>query len=368
MNTFKKRILVLTGVIYFFAIIFTINDAWLYHIPIAKVTKIETDVQGEVSSTRGTKETKYKQEMQAVILNGRSRGKKISLSNDYTNTRMIGENYHKGDKILLSGTVENVGKGIQGRKRDTEFVVLLGFLICILVVTLGRQGILTIATVVVNIMVFVIAILKSGDTTNLLKDCSQVVVFFAIFTLLILNGLHKKTVAAIISTVCVLGLIMGIFDVVAAHVEELDYSTMEYMDIRSVDYPDEVFRAEILLTGLGAIMDVAVAIAAALSEIVRQNPKATYIELFNSGRKIGYDIMGTMINVLMCVLICGLIPMCLIRMNNGYSLITIVRLYIPCEICRFLVESIGIVLTIPISICITSLLMKIRIRGSRKYD
>ena len=364
MNIFMKKVCVVTGAIYLCVIIFTINDSWLYRTPIAKITKIETNVQDEVSSTRGTKEIKYKQDMQVVILNGKSKGKEISLSNEYTDTGMIGEKYHNGDKILLSGTKENIGKGIRGLKRDTEFVVLLGFLIWLLVVILGMQGILTIVTVAVNIIVFVIAVIKSGNITSLLRDCTQAVFFFCIFTLLVLNGFHKRTVAAIISTLCVLAMIIGIFDIVAAHVEELDYSAMEYMDIRSIDYPDDVFRAEILLTGLGAIMDVAVAISVALDEIVKQNPKVTYLELFKSGRKIGYDIMGTMINVLMCVLICGLIPMCLIRMNNGYSLVTIIRLYIPCELCRFLVESIGIVLTIPISIFITSLLMKICVRGS----
>ena len=54
-------------------------------------------------------------------------------------------------------------------------------------------------------------------------------------------------------------MIMGIFDVVISHSAELDYSTMEYLG--SIDNPDEIFHAEILLSGLGAIMDVAVAIA-----------------------------------------------------------------------------------------------------------
>ena len=69
--------------------------------------------------------------------------------------------------------------------------------------------------------------------------------------------------------------------------------------------------------------------------------------------------MGTMINVLLFVFSCGLIPMCLIRMNNDVSLITIIKLHIPCELCRFLVESIGIVLAIPISILVTSVMIKV---------
>ena len=54
-------------------------------------------------------------------------------------------------------------------------------------------------------------------------------------------------------------------------------------------------------------MDVAVAIATALSEIIRKKPDVTFLQLFKSGREIGYDIMGTMINVLLFVFVCGLI-------------------------------------------------------------
>lgn len=166
------------------------------------------------------------------------------------------------------------------------------------------------------------------------------------------------------STLCVLVLIMGMFDLVIRHVQELDYSTMEYLG--SIDNPDDMFHAEILLSGLGAIMDVAVAIAAALGEIVKQKPDVTFLELFKSGRKIGYDIMGTMINVLLFVFGSGLIPTFLIRMNNDIRFVTIVKLYIPCELCRFLVESIGIVWTIPVSIFITAIFMKLSVKKRRK--
>ena len=191
------------------------------------------------------------------------------------------------------------------------------------------------------------------------RVCNKMVIAFAIVTLFCMNGCNKKTVSALLSTLCVLAMVMTVFSLVVHHTEELDFSTMEYLDLRSIDNPEEIFYAEILLSGLGAIMDVAVAIAAALGEIVKQKPDVTFLELFKSGRKIGYDIMGTMINVLLFVFGSGLIPTFLIRMNNDVSLITIIKLHIPCELCRFLVESIGIVLAIPISILVTSVMMKV---------
>ena len=49
------------GLIYLIAVIFVMNDAWLYQTPIAKLTKVETSIAGENKSTRGTQEIKYKQ-------------------------------------------------------------------------------------------------------------------------------------------------------------------------------------------------------------------------------------------------------------------------------------------------------------------
>ena len=111
-----------------------------------------------------------------------------------------------------------------------------------------------------------------------------------------------------------------------------------------------MYWTDIMLTGLGAIMDVAVTISAATGEIVRKNPDVSLRKLIHSGREIGYDIMGTMINVLLFVLASGMIPMFILKMNNDVSFITIVRYHIPYDICRFLIESIGIVLAIPVSV------------------
>ena len=266
----KRKLYCILGILYLLCIIFVANDAWLYSTPIAKLTKVETSVSGEETGTRGTKEKKYKQNIQGVILNGENKGKTISFTNEYTYTGMMKQPYHKGDKVLLNGTSKRMGSGIRG---------------------------LTILTVIFNVTVFAIGFWKAGDTSNVLEMCSRLVILFAVITLVGLNGIHKKTWAALFTTLIVLVMIMGIFDVVIHHAEDLDYSTMEYLG--SIENPDEIFHAEILISGLGAIMDVAVAIAASLSEIVEKKSEVIFLELFKSGREIGYDIMGTMINVLL---------------------------------------------------------------------
>ena len=154
------------GLIYLIAVIFVMNDAWLYQTPIAKLTKVETSIAGENKSTRGTQEIKYKQKIRGVILNGTNKGKIVDFSNEYTYTGMLKQKYHKGDKVLLNGSESNVGSSIQSVKRDTELVVLLGLLIFALMTIAGKKGVLTIITVGINIVIFSVGFLKSGDDAD----------------------------------------------------------------------------------------------------------------------------------------------------------------------------------------------------------
>ena len=106
-------------------------------------------------------------------------------------------------------------------------------------------------------------------------------------------------------------------------------------------------------------MDVSVSMSATLNELIVKDPNISYKQLFRSGREVGHDIMGTMTNVLLFTYICGLIPLVLIEMKNGISLITIIKLHIPFEISRFLIGGIGIVISIPISLGVSILLFKV---------
>lgn len=357
----KKRKIWWYGILavcYLFAIIFVVNDTWLYQMPVVRVKQIVTTEAGTEQGTHGTDVKKYTQKMTGNILNGTHKGETVEMTSTYTETEMLNQEYRKGDCVFLDGTIEDPGTAIRGMKRDSYLVVMIGFLILTLVIIAGKQGMLIILTLIMNIFIFMIGFSHSGNLTDILSVCNKMVIAFAIVTLFCMNGCNKKTVSALLSTLCVLAMVMTVFSLVVHHTEELDFSTMEYLDLRSIDNPEEIFYAEILLSGLGAIMDVAVDISTALSEIIKLKPEISFRQLFRSGREIGHDIMGTMINILLFVYISGLIPMCLIRMNNDVSFLTIIRLHIPCELCRFFVESIGIVLAIPVSVLITSGILK----------
>ena len=110
---------------------------------------------------------------------------------------MMKQPYHKGDKVLLNGTSKRMGSGIRGLKRDTELMILIGFLMFILIIVAGRQGALTILTVIFNVAVLQL-VLESGRYIKCAGNVQQAGDSFAVITLVGLNGIHKKTWAALL--------------------------------------------------------------------------------------------------------------------------------------------------------------------------
>ncbi|MDF2989087.1 MAG: YibE/F family protein, partial [Eubacterium sp.] len=79
--------------------------------------------------------------------------------------------------------------------------------------------------------------------------------------------------------------------------------------------------------------------------------------LVRSGKEIGKDIMGTMANILVFAYISGSIPMIVLWLKNGYSTFNILSYNLSLEIIRALTGSIGIVVSIPITLYISIFLL-----------
>jgi len=59
-----------------------------------------------------------------------------------------------------------------------------------------------------------------------------------------------------------------------------------------------LLAAGMIVSCLGAVMDVAISIASSIQEIKIANPNYSVQHLFKSGMNVGRDIMGTMTNTL----------------------------------------------------------------------
>ena len=113
----------------------------------------------------------------------------------------------------------------------------------------------------------------------------------------------------------------------------------------------------LLISSLGAVMDVAMSIASAIAEIHAQNPALTRGQLFKAGMHVGRDMMGTDSNTLILAFAGGSISM--LVLDYAYSLPyrqIINSNNIGIAIMQGLSGSFGIVLAVPVTVALAVLL------------
>ena len=121
--------------------------------------------------------------------------------------------------------------------------------------------------------------------------------------------------------------------------------------------PGELLFSGILISSLGAVMDVAMSIASAIEEIYRQNNKLSRKELFKSGMNVGKDAMGTMSNTLILAFVGTSINMVVTIYAYNYSYLYIINLLkIGIEIIQGVAGSMAIIYTVPIVSFVSSFL------------
>jgi uncharacterized membrane protein len=283
------------------------------------------------------------------VRNGEYKGKEIILENIFAYSGIKTEEYRVGDRIfvnlqsddgILSGTITGV-------KRDTYIALLLGVFMMGLLLVAPRKGFLTVVSVIINLAVFITCINIYGKNEDFSQLWVYMVIAFCSVTLLLVSGLRRKTLGAIISSFITVFVIWGLYSLLSRFTEKPPYEMMEY--ITGPEYLGDIFMASVIVGSLGAIMDVAITINSTVNELISTAESITIKELVASIREIGLDIMGTMINVLFFSYMSGALPQVILEFKNGYSLYSLVNFSIYFEVIRFLLGSIGIVLAIPIS-------------------
>lgn len=349
-NKFSIYILLL---LIFFLLLFYFGDRneGLYKRTIAKVLSVSnTNVKS--SSTNVLTEPLTKQKITAVIMNGTFKGQKISLKNTTSYSQARDFKLAKGNEVFISIKLNSKNKissaSILDLKRDKYLIYIVAIFILLILIVGRLKGLKSLSSVLLNIAIFSIAIELFMAGVNLVVACIIASVLFIVLSLIIVCGMNKKAVSAIIGTLLGTAITMLIAMIVilansanGIHFEELNFLNHP---------PKPIFYIEILIGTLGAIMDIAVSISSSIGEIFLQNPSIETKSLINSGMEIGKDIMGTMANTLSFAYISGSIPVIIVLMANNFSLSNIVTLNISLEITRALIGSIGIVISIPVCI------------------
>lgn len=172
-------------------------------------------------------------------------------------------------------------------------------------------------------------------------------------TLLLLNGQSKKTLAAILATT--IGMIFALifFKIISALVHIDGFSSAEAEGLILINEGTglqikDVLFAGVLISSLGAIMDVGMSIVSALYEVYLHNPTLNKREIFHSGIEIGKDMIGTMTNTLILAFAGSAFITLLVFISYQVQFNQLINSnYLCIEIAQGICGTFGIVLTIP---------------------
>lgn len=175
------------------------------------------------------------------------------------------------------------------------------------------------------------------------------------------SGINKKIITAAIGTVggvLSAGIMALIFNNLAKLTGAGEDAIQLSINMTTINFNfRELLFAGILVSALGACMDVGMSIASSLDEIKMKNPDITWQELFKSGMNIGRDVIGTMTNTLILAYVGGSLTLILLFMASNMNIYEILnKETIAEQIISAVAGSMGVVYTVPITSFIYSIL------------
>lgn len=365
----KMKLLIWLGVIAIslLSLFFVSNNEGFYNKPIGKIIAIDEE-EFNKTTDNGKIEPMKNQKVQAIIMNGIHKGETIELDNVTSFSQVNDLNLKVNDEIFFliqENDKQQISSGkIVELKRDKYIVYITNIFIILILLIGGAKGFRSLASLAVNILISFILINLFTKGYYLILFSIIASIFFIIFSILIVSGKNRKGLAAIVGTLAgtfismlIAGSVIKLNNWSGVHFEEMEFLTQP---------PETIFFIELIIGTLGAIMDIAISISSAVKELYDKNPNVERKEIIKSSREIGQDIMGTMANTLVFAYISGSIPTILLFLRDGVPITYIINYNLTLEYIRAIVGSIGIVLSIPITMYISIIILKTKHSTNRR--
>lgn len=327
-----------------------------------KAKIIETGEVYERENGSGGKETVQKVKLK--ILNGEKSDEKFDseyvLSYDMDN-KIIGSKLRKGSIVYVKVSEESgeVKVTIQDVQRQGYLIGLVIFFFASIILVGRKKGVKAIIGLIITILaVFFVLLAVIFKGYNAVLVSIGTCFLITVLTFAVIGGWNKKTVSAALGTIG--GVVLaGILATIIGYLAQLSGAGKEEAVMLSIASKDVVFNfrellfAEIIVSALGACMDVGMSIASSLSELKEKKPTMTAKELFKSGMNIGGDMIGTMTNTLILSFIGSSLILILLYMSSSVTLFDVINIEaIATEAVCAISGSIGIVYTVPITAAI----------------
>jgi uncharacterized membrane protein len=314
----------------------------------------------------------HKQIAQIEIMEGPLKGTTLLVPNELTDNPAFNVEAKPGHELILSVVTDN-GSQPEINIADYHRVpVLAGLLMAFLVVFLyfgGKQGLKSLLGLVIGIVLIASVLLPfSFHGFDPLLSAAGICMLMTVTTCLLVAGFSRKALAATLGTlggVIVSGIAAHLV-IAAAPLTGLSTEEAQILRGSVLNQPPQFYSgllaAGMLIGALGVIMDVAVSIASAISEVADANCALNRSELYRKGMNVGRDIMGTMTNTLVLAYTGSALPLLLLMSQVPSTKLLNLDL-VATEVAAALSGSLGLICTIPLTALAASWFMSPRTAG-----
>ena len=184
----------------------------------------------------------------------------------------------------------------------------------------------------------------------------------AVVTLWLVGGPTRKTLVATAGTVAgvvMAGVAASLFSLATGitgwNVSDIE-SLMTLWSTADIQVGGLLFSG-LLISSLGATMDVAMSIASSMAEVQAQTPDISRRALFQAGMRVGRDMMGTDSNTLILAFAGGSVSMLVLDYAYDLPWLQIINSNnIGIAVMQGLAGSFGVVLSVPVTVALAMLL------------
>ena len=236
-------------------------------------------------------------------------------------------------------------------------MVVAAFLLVTVLVggKVGLKSLVSLGLTVAALIFILLPLLLRGWPT--IPTTFLIAVLVTAATFVILGGVERKTVCACLGTLAGIALATA-FGLTAQWLLRIDGYRQEYaealLQLRQTGESgigiSGLVTAGVIVSALGAVMDVAMSISSAVQELTRVNPELTAKALLKSGMNIGRDMVGTMTNTLILAILGSGLTLIVYIYSLGlqpWQLFS--SAYMSLEANSAVASSIGVMLAVPLT-------------------
>ena len=297
------------------------------------------------------------------VTTGQYKGQTLQVSNYVGPLYSVPLNAGDSAVLIISTYADGTHIGtVYEYDRLLPTIFIIGLFILATIAVGGKTGAKSLVglafTLAALFFILIPALMKGAPT---IFTTFMVCAYITVVTMAILGGLQKKTICAMLGTISgtALAMIFGLISQSLLRINGMRVPDAEaLLQLQQTGTPigiSGLLVAGVIISALGAVMDVAMSIASALTEVQNANPELTCRDLIRSGMNIGHDMVGTMTNTLILALLgSSMVLIVYLYSLNLSSNQFISSSYLAIEVVSGISSSIGVILAVPLTVLVSA--------------